>query len=143
MLQTCRQPWWSERPVITQRFELNAAKHLVINGCPPHISFCQLFLPDVRHANREWLGRCCPITSKLLLRNRPLFYIGDRLTGFPIEHENVPGFRNLDQRRQRPSFTIWNVIQRRLGRDVIVPNIVMDGLVCPTFASRVVVQRDD
>ena len=54
----------------------------------------------------------CFVTPQGLLINElaPRVHNSDRLAGFPVEHENVSGFRNLDQCGQRPPVTIRHVI---------------------------------
>src|SRR5690242_6127019 len=86
------------------------------------------------------LGRSGLVSGQFLLRHTALDHIGNRLPRLPVEHENVAGFGCLDQRWDASALTVRDVIQGRLGRDIVVPDVMVHGLVSPTLTPSLVVE---
>ena len=76
-------------------------------------------------------------------RNRALFNFGDRLAGFAIEHEDHALLAGLYQYRRGAAFTVWQIVQQRLRRQVEVPQVVVCGLIVPADFTGCSVNGDD
>ncbi|MNE80110.1 hypothetical protein D3C80_1766530 [compost metagenome] len=120
---------------------MDPAKQLIVNRSAPHVRFFQCFLTDVRHAHGERLRRRSFIARQLLLRYTTLDHISNRLAGFAVEHEDVAGFGRLDQCRDCSTIAIWYVIEGRLSRNIVVPNVMMHCLVSPALTPSFVIER--
>ena len=121
--------------------ENHAAHQLVEHGGAPHVRPGQIFLRTEAQIG-ERLGFGDVIAFGGALRNR--FFRGrdHQLAITAIQHEDVAGFRrSIDDRH---GFAVdFNVSQRRLGRHVHIPQIVVDGLVAPGQLTGGGVQRDN
>ena len=90
---------------------------------------------------RKRLGRRERLAGPAGLRNRPLLDREERHARLAVEQEDVPHLGRLGDRRQRAALAA-HLDQRRLRRDVEVPEIVVDGLEAPDHLARRAAQRD-
>ena len=91
---------------------------------------------------RGTAGSARAARRRAALRHGPLVDRKDRLAGVAVEHEHQALLGRLDHRvarRRRVSMRR----QRRLGRDVVVPDVVMHGLEGPGELAGRGLQRDD
>ena len=70
--------------------------------------------------------------------NRAFFDREERFPGLAIEQEEVAHLRRLRDGRDRPALLL-HVEKRRLGSDVVVPEIVMTGLEAPDRLPRLAI----
>ena len=109
--------------------ENHAAHQLVEHGGAPHVRAGQIFLRTEAQIG-EGLGFGNVITFGSALRYWFFRRRDHQLAVTTIQHEDVAGFRRgIDDRY---GFAVdLNISQRRLGRHVHIPQIVMDGLIAP------------
>ena len=119
-----------ERTFVAQTLEDHAAHQLVIQGRAPHILVRKILLRTVGQLGVR-LRRRNVIAFRGALRNRGLRRRHDRLTGTAIQHKDVAGFRRGVDHRNGIAVFIGDVGQRRLRRQIHVPQIVMHGLIRP------------
>ena len=121
--------------------EHHAAHQLVKHGGTPHVCTAEVFLRTEAQV-RERLGFADVIAFGRTLRNR--FFRGrhNQLTVAAIQHEDVAGFsRSVNDRH---GFAVnGNVRQRRLGRHIHIPQIVVNGLIAPRQLTGGCIQRQD
>jgi hypothetical protein len=113
----------------------------LITSGTPHVCTAEVFLRTEAQV-RERLRFGNVVAFGCTLRNR--FFRGryNQLTVAAIQHEDVAGFRRSVNHRN--GFAIYgNVCQRRLGRHIHIPQIVVDGLVAPGQFTGGCVQRHD
>ena len=128
---------------MTHLFKLDAAQQQVNWRSTPHIGFFQLLVADHRHADGVRLSRRVALARNVARRNRTFFDFGYRLAGFTVEHKDHALFTGLYQHRRGAAFTIWQVIQQRLRRQVEVPQVVVGCLIVPAYFTGGSVNRHD
>ncbi len=64
-------------------------------------------------------------------RNSAFFNFCDWLAGTTIQHKNVAGFAGLDQDWSFHALGVFDVIEDRLRRQVIIPDIMVNDLINP------------
>ncbi|MNN65940.1 hypothetical protein D3C81_1814840 [compost metagenome] len=89
------------------------------------------------------MRRFCTIIRHAALWNRVLLDPRYRSASAPIEHENLSTFSGLDQCWKRAAVTVRNIVERRLRRYVVIPQVMVNGLEMPALATCRNVQRDD
>src|SRR5208282_6169385 len=89
----------------------------------------------------KWLRRREPLAFGPALWHRALLDRPDRLTRALVEHEQEPLFGRLDDDVALPGAGI-DAGERRLGRQIVVPHVVMHGLKGPDQFARLGPQRD-
>ena len=90
---------------------------------------------------REWLRRRQSFTFRAALRHHALFHRPHRLAGIAVEHEDksLLGRLNYDIAL---AVSGVDTRQRRLRRQVVIPDVVMHGLECPHELAGLDAQRD-
>ena len=68
---------------------------------------------------------------------------GDRLAHDAVEQEELSALRRLQQRRDGAAVTVGQVDERRLRRNVVIPDVVMHRLHGPARATRFDIERRD
>ena len=121
--------------------EHHAAYQLVKHGGTPHVCPAQVFLRTEAQV-RERLRFRDVVAFRRALRNRFFRRRHNQLAVAAIQHEDVAGFRRGVNHRH--GFAVnGNVGQRRLGRHIHIPQIVVNGLVAPCQLTGRRVQRHD
>ena len=109
--------------------EHHAAHQLVKHRGTPHVCPAEVFLRTEAQIG-ERLGFADVIAFRRTLRNRFFRCRHNQLAVAAIQNEDVAGFRRGVNHRN--GFTVYgNVRQRRLGRHIHIPQIVVNGLVAP------------
>ena len=124
-------------------FKLNAAQQQVDRRRPPHVGFGQRLVANHRHANGIRLGRRVAFTLNVTCRNGTFFYLRHRLAGFAVKHEDHTLLAGLHQHRRGAAFTVRQIVQQRLGRQVEIPQVVMGRLEMPAHLTGGRVDGDD
>src|SRR5215472_11009075 len=93
-------------------------------------------IPLPRHAcerrglHRKWLRGRIPFARYVSLRDRALLDAVDGFAVAAVEDENQPRFSRLDQ--SRDFLTVMDhVNERRLWRQIVIPQIMVHGLEIP------------
>src|SRR2546430_1764309 len=86
------------RAVITSALEVDAADHLIDRGDAPHVAFDQVGLAQ-RVVAREGLRLGALVRLGAALRDRNLVDLMQRLSGGPVEHEDVAVLAGQQDRR--------------------------------------------
>ncbi|GCC46581.1 hypothetical protein chiPu_0030824, partial [Chiloscyllium punctatum] len=94
-----------------------------------------------RHMGRKRLGRRQLLALGAVLRDRALLDRPHRLAGVAIEHEHKTLLGRLDHDIAHAVAGV-DPRQRRLRRQVVVPDVVMHGLECPRQLAGLDPQRD-
>ena len=76
------------------------------------------------------------------MRNGPLFHAKDRLAAEPVIDEQHAHLRMLDKGRNLAP-VLHHIDQRRLGRQIVVPDVVMHELLIPLQFPGIGVQSHD
>ena len=121
-----------ERAHIDRILEQDPAIELVECAHAPHGFFGQRLGANHRHACRERLGRRQVFAYGCRGGWYGAFFNGGhRQARAPVQDKDIARLGGLDQHRGFHALGILDVVQHRLRRQVIVPDIVMDGLVHP------------
>ena len=124
-------------------FELNTAQQQVNRGGAPHIRFFQRFVADHRHADGVGLRRRVAFTFDVAGRDRAFFHFRHRFTRRAVKHEDHALLAGLHQYRRRTAFTVRQIVQQWLRRQVEIPQIVMGGLEMPAHFTGGGIDRND
>ena len=81
--------------------------------------------------DREGLGRRQDLAQRAALRHGALLHRDDRLAGLAVQGEDQALLGGLDHAPRGLAPPSSTVAQRRLGRDVVVPDVVVGGLKGP------------
>ena len=112
-------------------FKLNAAQQQVDRRRAPHIGLGQGLVANHRHTDGIRLCRGVAFALHVTRRDRPFFHFRHRFAGFAVEHKDHALFTGLHQYRRGSAFTVWQIVQQRLRRQIEVPQVVMGGLEMP------------
>ncbi len=84
-----------------------------------------------------------PLVLDRALRHRALFDFGDGCPGASIQQEELAALGRLDQRGNDAAVCLRQVYERRLRRQIVVPDVVMHGLETPAHRAVGDVERHD
>ncbi|MNZ59004.1 hypothetical protein D3C78_770270 [compost metagenome] len=130
-LQRTVKAWRSKDALMTHLFKLNTAQQQIDRRRPPHVGFGQRLVANHRHTDGIRLRRRIAFALDRARRDRTFLDFRYRLTGFAVEHKNHALFAGLHQNRGRAAFTVRQIVQQRLRRQVKVPQVVVSGLIMP------------
>src|SRR5262249_27302363 len=101
-----------------------------LRGVVEEIFFCNTLLIERGRLAGNRLGRRVPLAGNFTLGHRTLFDREDRLTVRAIEYERICLLRHLRERLDRTTSDA-DVCKNRRGREVVVPEAVMQRLEMP------------
>ena len=118
---------------MTHLFKLDAAQQQVDRRRAPHIRLGQRLVADHWHADGVGLGRRVALALDVARGDWTFLNLGDRFTGGAVQHKDHALLAGLHQHRRGAAFTVRQIVQQRLGRQVEIPEIVMGGLIMPAY----------
>ncbi len=124
-----------EEPLVAQPRELLAARREMLRSRRVEVLLAEALRHQRRRRARERLRRPAALARHVARGERPLLDREERRAGLAVEHEHEAALGGLRHRVARAALALERDQDRRRG-EVVVPEIVVDGLEVPAQLAR-------